>query len=104
MSMETRRPAWAASINWTLAVLSIAALGFCLYVRNREAEYALRTYGHTMDSGAYVLVLALVLCIPAALLFTLAGTAWWRQWRTRWVFQVLALAWMVVQVNGILKL
>ena len=104
MRMEKRRAAWAASINWTLALLSIAALGFCLYVRHREAEYALRTDSHTMDSGAYVLFLALVLCIPAALLFTLAGTAWWRQWRTRWVFQVLALASMLVQVNGILRL
>src|SRR3954454_22332012 len=104
MSMKNREGAWAASINWTLAALSIAALGFCVYVRNREAEYALRTYGHTMDSGAYVLFLALLLCIPSALLFTLAGTAWWRQWRTRWMFQLLAVAWMLVQVRGILKL
>jgi hypothetical protein len=104
MSMKNREGAWAASINWTLAALSIAALGFCVYVRNREAEYALRTYGHTMDSGAYVLFLALLLCIPAALLFTLAGTAWWRQWRARWILQVLALASMLVEVNFILKL
>src|SRR3954453_17465425 len=102
--MKKRGGAWVASINWTAAVLSIAAIGFCLYVRNREAEYAVRTYGHTMDSGAYVLLIALVLCIPAALLFTLAGAAWWLQWRTRWVLQVLALAWMLIQVRGILKL
>jgi len=101
--MEKRRAIWAAAINWTLAILSVVALGLCFYSGRRAADEAVRTYGHNVDSGAYIILAGVIFFAPAALFFTIAGTAWWSQWRLRWLFQAAAIAWMLLPVIGILR-
>ena len=92
--MNSLRRPWSAWINWTLALLFLAAFGWCLYISQRAAEYAVRTYGHNIDSGAIEFLIGIFFFLPAALLFTLAGTSFWRGWRVRWILQAVAIAWL----------
>jgi hypothetical protein len=89
-------------MNWSLALLSLAALVGCFFSGNRAADEAIRTYGHNVDSGAYIILFGVIFFLPASLLLTIAGTAFWRHWRGRLVLQVIAVAWLLLPVIGLI--
>jgi hypothetical protein len=54
-----------------------------------QAQQAVASYGHNVDSGALEWAVALFYLGPASLLFALASVAGWRGWRivraARWI-------------------
>jgi hypothetical protein len=86
-------------IAWTNAILAgilvLAAAG--LFVQsNREAEEAVRRYGHNVDSGAISYLVSTFFLMPSALAFGLTAIAMLRGWKIRWGVQIAALAWFVL--------
>jgi hypothetical protein len=87
-----------AIANWTLASFCVFGVAACDYLGNRAAEEAVRTYGHNVDSGAYIELFGALFFVPAVLLFAIAGAAFWRSWRVRWILQAGAAAWLALPV------
>jgi hypothetical protein len=81
-------------VNWALAALTVAAIAWCFHIARLAAEDAVRTYGHNVDSGAYVFLFAFIYLVPPAILFTLAGLAFWRSWRLRWYLDGAVILWL----------
>jgi|GEM_PF-4290523 len=84
MKHETQAWRWLAGLNWVLAALAVAAIAWCFRIAHQDAEDAVRTYGHNVDSGAYVILFAVIYLVPLAALFAVAGFSFWRSWKVRW--------------------
>jgi hypothetical protein len=84
---------WLAGVNLALAALAVAAIAWCFHIAREAAEDAVRTYGHNVDSGAYLIIFAIIYLAPPAILLTLAGFAFWRSWRVRWYIEGAVVLW-----------
>jgi hypothetical protein len=98
--MRNARSRWLAGVNWALAALTVAAIAWCFHLARQAAEDTVRRYGHNVDSGAYVALFAIIFLVPPAILFTLAGLAFWRSWRVRWYIDGAVVLWLAYCVIG----
>jgi hypothetical protein len=57
--MSTAVSRRVAALNWLVALVVIASIGWCFGVARLAAEDAVRAYGHNVDSGAYVILFAI---------------------------------------------
>jgi nitrate reductase gamma subunit len=82
----------AAYVNLAIGLCAIALIAASFVIAHRAAAEAVRTYGHNVDSGTYVVVAAVLFVGPAAILFPLAAAGFWFGWRWRWFWQAVAAA------------
>jgi hypothetical protein len=85
-----------AALAFSVAALAMFAAGIWLVIEaNAAAADAAHRYGHNVDSGALEFFVAIVYCVPAALLLAVAALSLWRQWRLRLLAQIAAILWVV---------
>lgn len=85
-------PAWIDGF-FSAAFAALVALSF--REARLAAEEAVRLYGRNVDSGAYLIVVAVLYFGPAAVLFGLASVALVRGWKHGRTLHCLAWLWVV---------
>jgi hypothetical protein len=85
-----------AVIDTICASAYVALAGWLFYASKLAAATATREYGHNVDSGAIESIAAGDYCVPAAVAFSAAAIALYRDWRIKWYLHWLALSIAVV--------
>jgi len=93
--MPSRHPSKRFGRLYVLgAALFLAGFFWSRYAAEAAAAQAVRDYGHNVDSGAYLLIIGTLYFLPAAFIFAAASFAMFRGWHFRWVFHLVAWAWV----------
>jgi hypothetical protein len=85
------KPAW---IDAFFGVVFAALVPLSYREAHLAAEEAVRLYSHNVDSGAYLIVIAVTYFAPASLLFGLASLALFRGWKHRMALHWVAWLWL----------
>jgi hypothetical protein len=82
--------------------LALLAAGL-IYLSFGAAEESVRKYGRNVDSGALEWTIAVLYCLPVALLFALAAVSFWRRWRiaryVHWFAVVCAVGPIAIEIG-----
>jgi hypothetical protein len=84
---SSRFYAIVATVEAVCALLSGALTIWLILSSIRAAQWAERTYGHNVDSGALEWGVAIFVLAPLTLALALASWSLWRRWRARWWLQ-----------------
>lgn len=98
--MSTAASRLVAAVNWSAAALIVTVIAWCVRTSRLAAEDAVRTYGHNVDSGAYIILFAILYLLPLVVLLILAGAGFWRRWRSRWYLECAVVLWVAAAFYG----
>lgn len=94
MSIHLKR--WIARFDAGFALLIGLLSVWLIYSSQKQAALEVATFGRAVDAGAIAYAVAVVCCIPTAVLFAMAALSLLRNWRIGWTFQILAVGWVAV--------
>jgi hypothetical protein len=98
--MNTRLKRMASWFDAALAIVLVLLSLWLIYSAYDQAAGEKAAIGHAVDAGAIAYMVAVVYCIPSAILFGIAALSYFRNWRIARALQSLAVGWVAVAIGG----